>query len=117
MAHRHALRFVGVGVLVLVLPVSVRAAVQAKPYPRYPAWWLRQAACIEHFESRGDPRATGAGNYGAFQFTLGTWESVGGSGDPRAASLAEQRYRAWLVWKRDGGSWREWSTAGLCGLT
>lgn len=54
--------------------------------------------------------------YGGFQFTLYTWESVGGVGLPSAASVAEQRYRAYLVWKRDGGSWREWGTARVCGL-
>lgn len=56
------------------------------------------------------------------QFLASTWMGVGGrvAGRPlHWASLAtphEQLYRAWLVWKRDGGSWREWGTARSCGL-
>ena len=37
---------------------------------------------------------TGNGFYGAYQFTLSTWASMGGSGNPAAASPAEQDYRA-----------------------
>jgi len=54
--------------------------------------------------------------FGGYQFTVYTWQSVGGRGYPSSASPWEQTYRAWLVWKRDGGSWREWGTAGACGL-
>lgn len=45
-----------------------------------------------------------------------TWRSVDGMGVAADASPAEQRWRAYLVWKRDGGSWREWSTAAACGV-
>ena len=31
---------------------------------------------------------------------------------PFSASVQEQLYRAWLVWKRDGGSWRAWGAVG-----
>ena len=31
---------------------------------------------------------------------------------PFSASAQEQLYRAWLVWKRDGGSWRAWGAVG-----
>jgi hypothetical protein len=57
-------------------------------------------------ESGGDPSAVSAdGTYrGKFQFDLGTWESVGGSGDPAAASEAEQDYRAALLYSRAGSS-------------
>jgi hypothetical protein len=50
------------------------------------------------------------------QFTLYTWRSVGGTSFPHLASPREQLYRAWLVYRRDGNSWREWGTARACGL-
>lgn len=60
------------------------------------------AAC----ESGGDPTAVSADGayHGLYQFDYGTWESVGGSGDPAAASPAEQTYRAALVYSRSGSS-------------
>lgn len=54
--------------------------------------------------------------YGGMQFLLSTWRSVHGQGRPDRASSREQLYRAFLVWRRDGGSWREWGTRGACGL-
>jgi soluble lytic murein transglycosylase-like protein len=63
-------------------------------------------------ESGGDPTAVSAdGTYrGKYQFDQGTWESVGGSGDPAAASEAEQNYRAALLYERDGSS--PWPVCG-----
>jgi soluble lytic murein transglycosylase-like protein len=60
------------------------------------------AAC----ESGGDPTAVSAdGTYrGKYQFDYGTWASVGGSGDPAAASEAEQDYRAALLYAQSGSS-------------
>ena len=60
------------------------------------------AAC----ESGSDPTAVSAdGAYrGLYQFDDGTWESVGGEGDPAAASAAEQSYRAALLYSRSGSS-------------
>jgi TolA-binding protein len=60
------------------------------------------AAC----ESGGDPTIVSAdGSYrGKYQFDFGTWESVGGSGDPAAAPEAEQDYRAALLYARSGSS-------------
>ena len=59
------------------------------------------AAC----ESGGDPTAVNAaGYYGKYQFDLGTWASVGGSGNPADASEAEQDYRAALLYSRAGAS-------------
>ncbi len=51
-------------------------------------------------ESGGDPTAVSSdGTYrGKYQFDYGTWESVGGSGDPAAASESEQDYRAALLY-------------------
>jgi hypothetical protein len=66
------------------------------------------AAC----ESGGDPTAVSAGGTyrGKYQFDYGTWESVGGSGDPAAASEAEQDYRAALLYSRAGSS--PWPVCG-----
>jgi hypothetical protein len=60
------------------------------------------AAC----ESGGDPTAVSSdGSYrGKYQFDYGTWESVGGSGDPAAASEVEQDYRAALLYSQSGSS-------------
>jgi hypothetical protein len=59
-------------------------------------------------ESKGNPRAIGGGGAyrGKYQFSFGTWASVGGNGDPAAASEREQDYRAALLLRRDGaGHW------------
>jgi Transglycosylase-like domain len=60
------------------------------------------AAC----ESGGDPTAVSSdGSYrGKYQFDYGTWESVGGSSDPAAASEQEQDYRAALLYSQSGSS-------------
>jgi hypothetical protein len=57
-------------------------------------------------ESGGDPTAVSSdGSYrGKYQFDQGTWESVGGSGDPAAAPEAEQDYRAALLYAEAGSS-------------
>lgn len=66
------------------------------------------AAC----ESGGDPAVVSSdGSYrGKYQFDYGTWESVGGSGDPAAATEAEQDYRAALLYSRSGSS--PWPVCG-----
>jgi TolA-binding protein len=61
---------------------------------------------IASCESGGDPTAVSSdGTYrGKYQFDFGTWESVGGQGDPAAAPEAEQDYRAALLYSRSGSS-------------
>lgn len=49
---------------------------------------------------------TGNGYYGAYQFSWGTWQSVGGSGNPAHASPAEQDMRAQMM--LDQGRRGEW---------
>jgi transglycosylase-like protein len=63
-------------------------------------------------ESGGDPTAVSSdGSYrGKYQFDYGTWESVGGSGDPAAAPEQEQDYRAALLYSRSGSS--PWPVCG-----
>jgi hypothetical protein len=65
------------------------------------------AAC----ESGGNPATnTGNGFYGKYQFDLQTWQSVGGSGNPAAASEGEQNRRAALLYARAGAS--PWPVCG-----
>ncbi len=63
-------------------------------------------------ESGGDPTAVSSdGSYrGKYQFDFGTWASVGGSGDPAAASEGEQDYRAALLYAQSGSS--PWPVCG-----
>jgi len=73
---------------------------------------LGTMAAIAACESGGDPAAVSSdGTYrGLYQFDYGTWESVGGSGDPAAASAAEQTYRAAVLYATSGSS--PWPVCG-----
>lgn len=65
--------------------------------------WDELAAC-----ESGDNWAinTGNGFYGGLQFTLSSWQAVGGTGLPSNASREEQIYRAGLLQSRQGwGAW------------
>jgi resuscitation-promoting factor RpfB len=66
---------------------------------------------------------TGNGYFGGFQFAAKTWRRAGGGrnaafahpGDPAypfAVPAREQLHRAWLLWRRDGESWRSWGAVG-----
>ncbi|MBW3538012.1 transglycosylase family protein [Candidatus Parcubacteria bacterium] len=62
-------------------------------------------ARIRQLESGGNYATnTGNGYYGAYQFDLQTWRSVGGSGLPSNASPAEQDQRAALLYAQRGCS-------------
>ena len=69
-------------------------------------------ARIRQCESRGNYSIVSAsGRYrGAYQFDTRTWAAVGGSGDPAAASPAEQDYRALLLYRERGR--RPWPNCG-----
>lgn len=61
----------------------------------------RIAAC----ESHGDIHAVNPnGHYGKYQFDQQTWNSVGGSGNPAAASEAEQDMRAAKLYAQRGSA-------------
>jgi uncharacterized protein YabE (DUF348 family) len=85
-------------------PVAEHVTVGSKPRPSSALNWAALAAC----ESGGRPDAVSAsGAYrGMYQFSMGTWAAVGGSGDPAAASAAEQTMRAQALYERSGaGQW------------
>ncbi len=66
--------------------------------------WAALAAC----ESGGRADAVSAtGRYhGLYQFSVSTWNAVGGSGLPSQASAAEQTQRAQMLYNRSGaGQW------------
>ncbi|HEX8753096.1 MAG TPA: transglycosylase family protein, partial [Solirubrobacterales bacterium] len=73
---------------------------------------IETLTAIASCESGGDPTAVSAdGTYrGKYQFDFGTWESVGGHGDPAAAPEWEQDYRAALLYSRSGSS--PWPVCG-----
>jgi peptidoglycan hydrolase-like protein with peptidoglycan-binding domain len=75
---------------------------------RAPRGLQRIAQC----ESGGNPRAVGGGGKyrGKYQFTYESWRAVGGSGDPAAASEAEQDRRAAALYARSGAS--NWPVCG-----
>lgn len=98
-------------------PLIVRTA--AKPY-QAPAGTQSPSvatpangtlAAIRSCESGGNYSTnTGNGFYGAYQFTQSTWQSVGGSGNPAAASPAEQDKRAAMLYAQQGSS--PWPVCG-----
>ena len=66
--------------------------------------WAALAAC----ESGGRVNAVSRNGlyYGLYQFSIGTWRGVGGSGLPSQASAAEQTARAQALYARSGaGQW------------
>jgi hypothetical protein len=67
---------------------------------------------IRACESGGSYTATSPGGTyrGAYQFDQRTWNSVGGSGDPAAASPAEQDKRAAILYTRRGSA--PWPVCG-----
>ena len=73
--------------------------------------WKRLRTC----ESSNNYRTnTGNAHYGAYQFDLSTWRSVGGHGYPNQASKAEQDARALILYRERG--WQPWQCAGILGL-
>lgn len=66
--------------------------------------WKALAQC----ESGGNPRIVSSNGlyHGLFQFSVGTWHSVGGKGLPSQASVGEQLKRAKILQARSG--WGQW---------
>ena len=93
-------------------PVAAIVKVGTKPAPTVSisdgGVWDRIAAC----ESGGDWHAnTGNGYYGGLQFSLGTWQSYGGTGRPDQHSREEQIAIAEKVRDAEGG-YGAWPVCG-----
>ncbi len=102
--------------VVLTQPVEQVVAVGTKPRPAATAAasaggtyvgdgvWGALAQC----ESGGNPAAVSSNGlyYGLYQFSVGTWQAMGGSGLPSQASPAEQTQRAQMLQARSG--WGQW---------
>jgi resuscitation-promoting factor RpfA len=106
---RRASVFLAVSALVVaVLAVLQQSDAAADPTAHD---WYRLRVC----ESSDNYKTnTGNGHYGAYQFDLSTWRSVGGSGYPYQASPAEQDKRALLLYHLRG--WQPWQCAKILGL-
>lgn len=90
---------------VLSQPVAQKVTVGTKKRPVVlpGGVWGALAQC----ECGGNPRCnTGNGFYGMYQFTAGTWHSVGGTGLPHENSAEEQTKRAQILQARAG--WGQW---------
>jgi Transglycosylase-like domain len=87
-------------------------AAEAVPATAAPSTASPTLEAIAACESGGDPSAIGGGGLyrGKYQFDVGTWQSVGGSGDPAAASEAEQDMRAAMLYEQRGSS--PWPVCG-----
>ncbi len=96
---------IGAVAATVLLPVSIASA-----DPSAQAWYqLRLCESSDNYTIN-----TGNDHYGAYQFDLGTWRSVGGSGYPNNAPPAEQDARALILYRERG--WQPWQCAGILGL-
>lgn len=92
---------------VLTAPVNAVVSVGAKEFPANvnALNWNALSMC----ESTNNPKAVNKTNgkyFGLYQFSVVTWASVGGSGNPVDATPAEQLARAKMLYMRSGaGQW------------
>ena len=95
--------------LLILLAAWFAATASADPSP---GAWDRLRTC----ESGGDYTVVSPGGryYGAYQFDVGTWHSVGGTGQPNQATPTEQDYRALYLYRMRG--WQPWTCAATLGL-
>jgi uncharacterized protein YabE (DUF348 family) len=98
----------------------VREGTKARPVaaPRAPASTSTSASAavvtgdvwgaLAKCESGGNPTAVSSNGlyYGLYQFSVGTWQAMGGAGLPSQASPAEQTQRAQALQARSG--WGQW---------
>ncbi len=101
--------------------LDIKPRLNVHPPTPFPAWWLAQATCLHDHEGSWDAE-TGNGYSGGLQFTQYTWNRalrlLGAPYRPRA-SMETPRHQleaAWAIWWDDDRSFREWGTAGSCGL-
>lgn len=98
------------------MPAVIQSAAPVTTYHAPTTYVAREAATTTYASSTSSILArvrmresggnystnTGNGFYGAYQFTIGTWESVGGQGLPSNASPAEQDMRAQMLYNERG---------------
>ncbi|WP_098960141.1 transglycosylase family protein [Pseudonocardia sp. N23] len=94
----------GIGLLVPTFVGTASADPSASDWER-----LRMCESSNRYDVVADN-----GHYGAYQFDLPTWRSVGGTGLPSDASPAEQDQRALALWRKRG--WQPWTCARTLGL-
>lgn len=86
-------------------PVAVSGVMRHSPAVNYAVGVGGILERIRMRESGGNYATnTGNGYYGAYQFNLGTWRGVGGTGLPSDASPAEQDMRAQMLYNQRGCS-------------
>jgi Transglycosylase-like domain len=110
---RHRLEGASIGKLRMELRRSRRDLRRAKKAAAAPASTASpNLQAIAACESGGNPGAVdSSGTYrGKYQFDYGTWASVGGTGDPAAASEAEQDKRAAMLYSQQGAT--PWPVCG-----
>jgi peptidoglycan hydrolase CwlO-like protein len=81
-------------------PAAAPEAATSTPAPSVAAALERIAQC----ESGGNPRAVSSNGlyFGKYQFSLGTWQGVGGQGNPAEAPEEEQDQRAAMLYAQSG---------------
>ncbi|MDT4911960.1 MAG: resuscitation-promoting factor RpfA [Pseudonocardiales bacterium] len=100
-----------VGVLALAASTAVLLPTTSASADPSANTWLRLRMCESSNNYAID---TGNDHYGAYQFDLPTWRSVGGGGYPNRASKAEQDKRALILYRERG--WQPWQCASMLGL-
>ncbi|WP_103339397.1 transglycosylase family protein [Amycolatopsis sp. CA-126428] len=106
--RRTVVRTLLLAIAAMGLPLVTPAVAAADPAS---SAWAKLRMC----ESSGRYATnTGNGYYGAYQFDLPTWRSVGGQGRPDQAAAAEQDYRALYLYRMRG--WQPWQCAGMLKL-
>jgi peptidoglycan hydrolase-like protein with peptidoglycan-binding domain len=101
----HVLVVASIAVIGIAVPMTIASADPS------PTDWSRLRMC----EASGNYQInTGNGYYGAYQFNLSTWKSVGGTGYPNQATPAEQDARALKLYRQRG--WQPWTCATILGL-
>lgn len=93
-------------IVLTVAAVQVGTSTGLSADPSFTAWEkLRMCESSNRYAIN-----TGTGYYGAYQFDLPTWQSVGGKGRPDQALPKEQDYRALYLYRMRG--WQPWECAG-----
>jgi resuscitation-promoting factor RpfA len=108
--HRRSTPLVALTVAALAVSAVLLPGGSASADPSATTWHrLRVCESSDNYRTN-----TGNGHYGAYQFDLATWRSVGGSGYPYRASAAEQDARALILYRQRG--WQPWQCASMLGL-